>query len=948
MHIGRQMKCLRYSALIFAALLLDASNVEAAPTQWLHARWTTENGLPQNSVEAMVRDRLGYLWLGTQEGLVRYDGDRFVVFGPESGLGCPEIRALSTTAQGEVVVGTIGCGAFVLQRDTMTRLEGVPPDARVNALSRTSDGAILVATDKGLVAVSPTGAVWLYRGADVVSVAVGDQADIYFAIRGAVAHRVGASLTWLTRANGVPGSDISSLAVEHDAVWVATRDGGLARISAAGASQFGEQEGLPALDVESVSIVKDGEVWVATSSGVAHLEGGRFLRLEVENGPQSALSLLGEDANTLWIGDSNTGLHQLRPGHIKTYGTQSGLVDPVVWTMFQDRDGTLWAGTEHGGLHRWAGGRFVPLARDPETKLGTVFSIEQAPDGSHWAGTSTGLFHWDGQHRELFTQSAGLPATDVYSVRFDAAGILWACTGQGLVKREPGGAFVDISKQLGIPPGQCQLLTFDATGTMWVGGSDLFGRIVQGRFISQPLRDRPNVTAMAFTASGAMLVGTTTGLAQIANGQVRWLDPAQGLFESHVIGIAEDRSGSVWFITNKGPFRIARDQLALAFEGKVARLSIEAYNTRDGMKSAECNASSSTSLLAARDGTLWVPTVAGVSVFDPSTLAAAATPIIPLIEGTLDPRRPAPLRYAPALVLEPGTRDLELRYTAAEFSNPEKVTFRYQLVGNDASWVEAGPRRSAWYTNLKPGQYRFLVDARVGTGPWSQAPAAVSIELLPHFYETWWFVGGLVVFFAALALALWRARVASLKLRERELRRRVEDRTAELKVALDRSAQSETSFRTLTERLPISVVVSMNGAYVFGNAEALRLTGCASMEELLASPLARFTHPDEVGLSEARWKQLASGSSTKAREGRVVRTDGTIAIAELWGVPITYQGEPATLSLARDITDRRLLEQKLTATERMASVGTLAAGVAHEIGSDPIRWTGWLSLFTSP
>jgi signal transduction histidine kinase/ligand-binding sensor domain-containing protein len=909
------------SAFLLVLALAGAPGLARAEdrVEWAMTRWTTDDGLPQNSVAAIAKDHDGFLWLATQEGLVRFDGVEFRVFGSEQGLPCPSMLALLTLDDGAVAVGSEGCGAFEVRRGQVRRILAVPSDLRIRAVARRGDGELLWGTDRGLIATRGASSRWLFRGDEVVSIAVRPEQAVVFATLARVGELRGGSVRWLTNCLSDPDR-LSTVAISGDRLWIGSRDRGLCSIDLPTGRTSGPTatrvytaaDGLPSQAIKAVTPFPDGSVWVATLSGAARFDGERFVRPETEGAELASASLAPDADGTVWIGGQLTGLAVVRPRRVHTYGPADGLADKVVWAVAEDHGGHVWVATEAAGIHELVDARFVnrtPPTMDRDTSAGTIV---QGPDGSMWFGTPIGLWRLVGSAWERFTTADGLPSADVRAVTFDRDGSMLVGTTKGLARRAAGGgAFIDVTATLGLPLVSYELVIPDpARGGWWLAGSDLFGFLSHDHFEPRDLNGHPNVSAVLVTNDG-VLVGTGSGLARVTAAGVRWLKPAQGLPSDQVLAMAR-RGDDYWITSNKGPYRIAARELDAFFNGRVDRVTPVRYGKRDGMISAECNTAGATSLLIASDRRVWVPTVAGIAVFDPERWHPAGAPKA-VIDRVRDADR-VDLPIASELGFKLGHRDFEATFTAPEFASPDQVTFRYQLAGYDHDWVDAGARRTVTYTNLAPGRYQLRVAARLPGGSWGE-PAVVTVAMPAHLYEARWFVWASIAVAALLAIGAAAFAVNAARRREVALRERVRERTHELDAALQRTATSEANFRHLLSRLPVAVSLVRDGEVVYANEEVLRLSGCTSLDALSGEPFAGVSAPGEQ------------------REQRCERPDGSVAVVEFWCLDLRHEGEPARICLGRDVTRRNQLESMLRTTERMASIGTLAAGVAHEINN---------------
>nr|WP_255662680.1 ATP-binding protein [Myxococcus sp. RHSTA-1-4] len=354
------------------------------------------------------------------------------------------------------------------------------------------------------------------------------------------------------------------------------------------------------------------------------------------------------------------------------------------------------------------------------------------------------------------------------------------------------------------------------------------------------------------------------------------------------------------------------------------------------MRSVECNSYSNAASLRTRAGEVWFPTVVGAVRVPVSSEPRARTPPPLHVTEVLSRGKPVDITHG----LPPGVLDVELRWAALTFVAPEKVRYHYWLEGFEPGWTEAGTRRSMNYTNLPPGEYRFRVRAESTDRRWGPVETGVVLVRPARFFEAPGFLMTVGLVVAGGALGTYRWRVGRLRARALELSARVEERTrelatanAELKSALDTSAEAERSLRRLIDRLPVAITIFHDDRAVYANEASLKLLGYERFEELAGKPMAAHMPEEERTLWNERRDAVLRGELLPERLARIVRRDGSVALAEVCGVMLRFGGRVASVSVARDVTEARRMEERLRLADRMSGVGTLAAGVAHEINN---------------
>ena len=783
-------------ALFGFALTLSALDPRKAITQYTMDTWQAENGLPQNSVMSIMQSRDGYLWLGTEEGLVRFDGVQFTVFDPSntSYLIHPRVRTAYQDRHGDIWIGTLGGGISVLRNGVGAQApnEGLATD-QIYFFHEDKNGDLLAGTGQGL-----------YRLHD----------GKWQVFPGESEPRA------LDLANDVVGFWEDA----DGTMWLGTATG-LVRYQNGHVTIFGKRDGLTDPSVHTVLRDRSGTLWVGTDGGLARMTGNRFQMLRGSSGSADApagkivFSLLEDRDGNLWIATAN-GLSRYRDGRFEHLTTQNGLPDEIVLTLFEDREGILWAGLNSGGLLRLRDARFTAYTPTEGLSHNITWSVTQDSEGAMWVATHKGLNRLKDGKIRVYTAADGLAEDAVGAVLGDSKGNVWAGTGHGL-SRLHNGAWHTFKQSDGLANDSVMALFEDNHGVVWIGThggvsrfsdehflpnyttadglvnnlarsiyQDHTGRMWIGtptglceqrgsRFVCHGPADGlagPMVLAMYEDREGVLWIGTANGLTRYKGGRFSSFTQRDGLFSDAILTIQEDRRGRLWMGSNKGVFFVEKQQFDEMQTGHRSILEPVSYGKSDGMKIAECDGGFQPAGWKSSDGRLWFPTLRGVVVTDPGRDSAAPRVLLTGIQVNHHP-------VTPNEIADLGGGDVEFHYAALTFQTPEHVHYRYRLEGVDPDWVEAGSRREAFYTLVPPGRYRFFVAAASHEGVWNPNPAEVHILLRPHFYQTRLFqvlVGLLIV---TLGPVIYYLRVHALQIRQRELETLVEERTVQLRAA---------------------------------------------------------------------------------------------------------------------------------------------------------------------
>ena len=799
------------AAMLAALLAAGATPALGLPhttalTQFVRDVWQSDQGLPQNYINAIVQTRDGYLWIGTEEGLVRFDGVRFITFDRRNTPSFQDhnVQALYAAADGTLWVGTRAGGVVSLKNQQFTRFttaDGLPSD-RVMAITSDRSGAIWIATNGGGLSRLKDRTFTTFTTRDGLSddrvayVAEDRDGDLWIGtLGGGVTRRRGNRFVAVDHEVLRGQSVVAITAATDGTVWIGT-DRGLVRAVNGAIERFAPAASIDGVRVMSMVEDRDGTIWVGTNNGgLGAVRGGRFDVLTAPGLTSNVIVTLAEDREgSLWIGTGGGGINRLRQTSFTAVTPREGLPHEIALATFEDREGVMWIGTYGGGVATIRNGVVTPLAGDALLSRSIVNAVGEDTKGSVWIGTgNAGVFRFDRQTRRIdrFTTADGLASDATYALLV-ADNDVWVGTRGGLT-RIRGREVTAFSTRDGLPNDYVRALAADPDGSLWVGTNGGGLRRFKDGVFSTPIQTTglaSFIRAIHRDADGTLWIGTSGGglLRATAEGGTPWarvtaLTMQDGLPDDVVFQILEDGAGNLWLSSNRGIARVAKADIAARLTNGRAPLRVTAFGRSDGMPSAETNGGFQPAGWRAHDGRLWFPTVKGVVAVDPAHLIVnTMPPPVVIEEASVDRRKVDPQiegRF-PA-----GYGELEFHYTALSLVDPSRVRFRYQLEGFDRDWVEAGDRRVAFYTNMPSGRYTFRVRAANNDGVWSQDAATFSFALAPHFYQTPWFYAIVVLAVIGTVSAAYRLRLARAQARETELLRLVEERTSQLQQAND-------------------------------------------------------------------------------------------------------------------------------------------------------------------
>ena len=762
-----------------AARALDPGR---ALTQYQRQSWGPEEGLPCDSVTAIVQATDGYLWLGTEEGLVRFDGVRARVFDRQTDplLRSNNIFDVVEDAQRPGQLLLLGSTGGVYRFDGEKVQEFSPDPALANQPGRVlvqdpADGALWVGTVRGLFRVRPDGTV-------TDPAAVPPPGWPAGAIR--TMCRDGAGCLWVGTAQGLyrqrrtgadrrfdllpawAGRAVDCLApARGGGLWVGSRDAGSGRLAEDGT--FRPRAALAGCSVTAFLEDRQGMLWAGThGSGLFRLranDGEAGPGPPAASGFTTANGLVDNEVNSLcedregnlWIA-TQKGIQVLRDARFVTFGRPEGLGGNDVRTVFGDARGRLWMGHENGlgVLDPAAAGSGLenypppPSSRRPGDNLVLCVSPGDEDD-TLLAGTHAGLLRWRAGKLEPFPLREDLDGSAVRALCVDAAGDRWVGTGAGLYQVRAGRVRARLTTAEGLADDLVRALHVDRRGNLWVAtDGGLSRRGPDGRIVNFLTTGAGSVLSFYEDPAGDpgdLFVGTELGLHRLratADGgeRVTAYTVREGLFNDVVWALLDDGRGNLWMSSNKGISRVARADLDRLDRREITTLPHVAYGLGDGLRSREANGGVQPAGWRDHAGRLWFATVKGAVAVDPDR-ALAPDPLSPPVhveELTAD-GRPVARTADRAPELPAGTQKFGLRYTALGLSAPETTRFRTRLEPFEKGWTEAGPERVAHYTNLPPGAYRFRVQAANPDGAWDATGATLAFSLRPHPWQTGWF-----------------------------------------------------------------------------------------------------------------------------------------------------------------------------------------------------------------
>jgi signal transduction histidine kinase/ligand-binding sensor domain-containing protein len=830
-----------------ASLLIAVPQADSTPRpikQWLHTRWSVKDGAPPQTY-SVVQTTDGYLWLGTSTGPVRFDGVRFVPVVLADTLRNKGVFSLLATRDGSLWVVWFG-GTVTRFRDGQTTSFGPSQGLPLAfVLAESSTGMLIAGTAKGLSRFdggrwTDVGRGWAFPSSQALEV-------------------------WFDR---------------DDALWVQSEDRVVYLI--AGTTRFVIGSSLrPGRQKADFVQTRDGRVWTADFSNSVHT-----LQRVGESEPRSevmvsSLSMLVDRKGSLWIGTYHDGIRRIiDPRSIRArrlprsspqaeeFTVKDGLLSDVVTGMLEDREGNIWVATTRG-LERFREGLFVTAAPSGSPRWrhvvatgdGSVWvlinshnglvrigprgtdtiktnfaplALFEDRSGTRWTVGDSGIYRVVGSRLERVKLRAPNGIQRFTSLTVDREGTLWVYSDRVGLMRARGDSLIQVAP-VANPAYPDARLFADSRGRIWLAEEATTAFYENGqltRIDSKLFSGR--VQAFFEDRDGSIWAVGNGGLSKFANGRFHTLAALQPTLGRLALGIAEDHDGAWWLAARNAVVRLPPGEAQRAYADKAHPVSYRRFDEVDGVPGLISNAIKGPMSAATPDGRIWIATDAGVATVDPRKLPSATAPPVLVEALRIDGSE---ISLSGVVTVPPRPSEVEIDYTSTNLATPEHIVFRYRMEGRDTAWHHVGSRRRAYFTDLAPGKYRFLVTASNSDGIWNERGASITFSVLPAWNQTLAFRAGVVLLIAALGAAA----AASIQ-RRRQL---------QAQAALKREYEA-----TLAERSRIA-----------RDLHDTLLQGFAGVTlQLKTAELALPQHPDVAAETIARVQQLARASMREARE----------------------------------------------------------------------------------
>jgi ligand-binding sensor domain-containing protein/AraC-like DNA-binding protein len=757
MNLRNLIKLLLMGFFLNPWLLIVYAQQPVKPLDYFHLHtWSTDNGFPVNTINTITQTPDGYLWLGTEIGLIRFDGVKYDLFNRENVPEFPENLVLSLLVEkqgrGMLWIGVIN-GIICYKNGQFFPLPEQAPvrNSTVRDMIESRDGSVWIGSKAGLflyfnntfkeISLPPE-----MKGKEVLSLLEDGNGRIWAGIKNGglvLIKRRGDRFEAETA--GLTGCDITAIFEDRTGnLWAATKGSGVYQIKGKQVTPFTVKSGLSDNSLHCLHEDRLGNIWIGTDGGGMNLllaGQKQIVTFQCKAGLpcNNILSFFEDRERTLWVGTGGGGLNSLREAQITTYTTSNGLSYNIIYGVFQDSSGRIWMGTKGYGANYFKNNRFYLLSSKDGLSSDTAMSFTEDKSGSIWIGTlGGGLNRFKNGKVDVFKVPGGPSANSFRALYTDPEGNVWAGSSIGEVHRFQNHRFNKI----------CDLkfrinsFLMDSRGTLWAatfGGGlckiQLSPEGVNTSYINTADGLGSNiVSSLLLDEEGVLWICSSMGLNRLKNGELSVVNKRHGLPDDVVYCILQDHKKDFWISSNYGIYYLSRKELKEFFDGTSLLVHPVLYGKEAGLKSLECNGANQPAGWKDVDGKLWFPTTHGISVVDPRDIGGNKIPppvvMEKIVAGDISYSANSPV------TLPPGVNDIELHYTALSFIVPRKIRFKYRMDGVDEEWNGPEKARKILYTNLPPGKYRFRVTACNSDGIWNNNGVSVVIHVEPKFYQT--------------------------------------------------------------------------------------------------------------------------------------------------------------------------------------------------------------------
>jgi ligand-binding sensor domain-containing protein/signal transduction histidine kinase len=760
--------------------------------------WTKEKNISLSSINVITQTRDGYLWLGTVNGLVRYDGIRFLLFNRNNIIEMKSnlINSILEDKNGTLWIGTAQGLICYKDRKFYTKFAGkIPPDLNIQSLCESKDGTIWIGTNPdGVYRIINDSVLYFDRLPPDVFYHISEDTDGNIWIG---ANEIGVykysnnKLTNIGKEYNISLKRIRSIVTDNEkSIWIATRGDGLYKITNGKLTQFNTSNGFPSNSIFSIYKDRNNNIWFCTlGGGLVHYSDNKFTTYTTSDGLSNDVikSIYEDREENIWIGTGGGGLNRMKRDLLTALTSKDGLSNNYIWTVYEDPKGCMWIGTNGSGLNRIKENKIKTYSTKDGLSSNNIRSVFVDSDENIWIGTSGGGLNLLKNGKiKVYNKKNGFISDNIKTIYEDSKKNIWIGTEAGLILYKDGN-INNYSNQIKCSSGyNIKVIKEDKSGNLWLGtnhGITVLGKDTCYSFCPMDGLSDEDIISLHIDDDNIVWAGTGRGgLNRIKDNTVTKFTVSEGIPDQIIYQILEDSEHNFWMSSNVGVFSVNKNDLNLFAEGKIHKIICNLFGKEDGMLSVECNGGTQPAGCRTKNGQMWFPTMHGVVILDPENLNKnrnSQPPNIIIDNIIVDNAAIYPVNNE--FSIPSGEERLEIQFAALSFINPSKNKYKYILEGFDKDWTYAHNEASAYYTKVPPGRYKFRVIACNNSEVWNNTGASISVYIKPYFYQTIWFYVFTPLLLILFFLFNYYYRLHKLKVRENELLALVEKRTTELK-----------------------------------------------------------------------------------------------------------------------------------------------------------------------
>jgi signal transduction histidine kinase/ligand-binding sensor domain-containing protein len=743
--------------------------VQRNDQQFVLRSWNNQSGLPQNTINDIAKDEVGYLWAASEEGLIRFDGSGFDVKNESNTEGLYSSVFYDISLTGKTLwASSRNSLVRVSQNKTTTYdLRNKIDGGWITCLEASLDRKLFIGTSKGSLFYLEGDSIKLYSSWDHLRSGAIEEIRWYFDNL-IIASTKGLFKLHIATGTVIPfqtlaGKHVSSLVIDAGyKIWAGTSDDGLYRLGKE-PLHLTVKEGLKENFINCLALGSENEIWIGTrSSGFQIYSDGQFISPPQQKFSQDGIkSIFAENRDEVWLGSNSSGLIQMKPAQIKMLPDRFSLSENISLPIYQDKTGEAWVGTAGNGLTIISGETETTITTEQGLSDGLVLSLG-GNDEYVFIGTSNGLDRYNRKLKKIdrnYKKEDGLTTNSVQAIYCDSKNRTWITTRFGGIHLLEKDKIIKKLLNKGFDNTSFLTVFEDNKGQIWFGsrGAGMLRIDNEGRLTVFNYKNGflPDIVFSFYQDKDNIIwMGTDKGLAANDNGQFHIFDKKNGLRFNEIYKVLEDNTGFLWLSGNFGLQRIetieAKSAIISKDTGRI--LSIKLFNTVDGMANSETNGGFHPAGWKMNNGELWFPSVKGVVIVDPKMIISGTRPLNIHIESLRNGAEV--LNVFDEISLEPGTYNIEISYTSIDFSKANDIRYYYRLKGLNNEWILAGNRKTSYFSGLLPGNYLFEVKAEQ-FGNWSPA-ASMSFTIQPFFYQTLWFKGLVILFLTGIMIYFFK------------------------------------------------------------------------------------------------------------------------------------------------------------------------------------------------